>query len=173
MNLETMKMAMENVNPGCNVRAEWMRPAKTYKGVTERVEKSVSMAVRVGCQWDRIQGVKDARANGDAPAVNQGLSGVEWVMYPYLLISLKTGKIQVRMNASSFPNTKTIVRWYLNGVEVPYCNVENLILSSEKPHQKDDKALFGWNLNIDSLLRLGNTTQEEEEADMVVETENA
>jgi len=63
----------------------WSRPMKTRAGVTAEVTKSVRTTVQVGVSYDNRECVKDARADGSAPAENAGLPWGEWVQYPYVI----------------------------------------------------------------------------------------
>ena len=55
--------------------------------------KVASMTVRLGVEYDNQSGVQDRRESGELPAENQGLVGKEWLVYPYIKRSLKSGKL--------------------------------------------------------------------------------
>lgn len=63
---------------------------KSYTGqvITERS----TYQVQVGVAYDNKAVVIQGRENGNLPEENAGLSGMEWVEYPHIKRSLKTGK---------------------------------------------------------------------------------
>lgn len=64
----------------------WQRPCKTRAAFKHlNILKTVSAVGRVGVNHENREAVKEARANGDLPAVNQGLPWGEWVLFPYFI----------------------------------------------------------------------------------------
>ena len=59
--------------------------------------KVVTRTVKTGTQYDNHETVVDDRIQGKRPAENAGLSGVEWVLYPYVLKNAK-GEFQYRFD---------------------------------------------------------------------------
>jgi hypothetical protein len=131
--LSSLAQKLVNTN-GNFVGLLWHRPMKTYKGTAAVVTKTVRTTVRVGLEYDNREVVKEARADGTLPAENAGLNGMEWVQYPVVLRSLKTGKAMIRVypvkNADGSPRScKTVYR--INGVRVTKQMVQEICLASE------------------------------------------
>jgi len=61
-----------------------LRPMKVRKN-KETIMKLSTFQARVGVEYDNIQAVKDKRANGELPAVNQGLPWGTWYDYPHII----------------------------------------------------------------------------------------
>jgi hypothetical protein len=86
---------------GQNVRAAWVRPMKVRKGA-QPLFKETHAIVRCGIAYDNRAIVIEGRENGDLPAENAGLSGKEWVEFPFLLRSVKSGELSIRLTPNSF-----------------------------------------------------------------------
>lgn len=77
------------------VGVSWNRPMKTRKGVVANVTKSVRTTVQVGVNYENREVVREARADGTAPAENAGLPWGEWEVFPYVIAH--KGKRYVRL----------------------------------------------------------------------------
>lgn len=53
-------------------------------------------AVQFGVEYDNKAITKELRASGSLPTENQGLNGVEWVIYKYVLKNPKTDALMLR-----------------------------------------------------------------------------
>ena len=72
------------------------RALKVKKGAPEIIKES-RMTVRLGVDYDNQQIVQDKRDDGRLPEDNQGLIGREWLIFPYLMRSVKSGKYLLRV----------------------------------------------------------------------------
>jgi hypothetical protein len=89
-----IRAAIEATPKGSNVYVVWERRLdlkKAYKGFP--LFKRTKMLLRLGVDYDEMDDVKKARENGDLPAENAGMRGKEWVDFPTLKRSLKTGNL--------------------------------------------------------------------------------
>lgn len=73
MKLETVQNVLTLAPKGANIVLEWTRSAKTRKGVTDTILKSVRMVGRVGVEYDNLRAVQEKRESGELPTENAGL----------------------------------------------------------------------------------------------------
>ena len=160
---------------GANVKLAFERPAKlraAYKGMP--LFKRSLMTIRVGVPHDKRKDVVEARANGDLPAENAGLLGVNWIMAPFLLRADKTGKVQLRVepsiNAKEHPKSEYFIREA--GIETPINKDEykHIMLGSEYTISKREGC---FNLGIEGISRLHDYYAAEVEAETEAEAEAA
>lgn len=87
-------------------------------GNKERVIiKETNHRIKLGVKRDNKKAVIEARANGDAPATNQGLKGKEWIAFPVL----KSGwgnNILMPVHVTNNENAKSTTRFLENGDEI-------------------------------------------------------
>jgi hypothetical protein len=123
------------------------RSLKVKKGVAP-VTKRTQMVVRLGVEYDNQQIVQDKREEGALPSENQGLNGVEWIAYPYLLRSLKTGKFQVRVAPNRNAEQKPKVAFIRNGEEITREQAAEGAYASEFAERE---AADAFNLTVDNI----------------------
>ncbi len=109
----------------------YRRPLKLLKQyVNEGMvgEKLVSLTVRCGIDYTNLQSTIEKIENGEITG-NNSLVGRNWVLFPYLLKSLATGKLLFRF----YPvvNQKSISRWFLDGSEIAEEALPTYCLKSE------------------------------------------
>jgi hypothetical protein len=132
--------ALLSVPAGQFVGVSWARPMKTRKGISDVITKSVRSTVQVGAKHDNRASVIEARANGEAPAENQGLPWGQWVEGLENRLIEHKGAFYVRLypihNADGTPRAcKTVYR--LNGKSVSRAVIESLCLASEFAEKKE------------------------------------
>ena len=119
---------------GTFATVEYSRPVKVKKGCpVEVVKTTVARNVRIGAQYDALKAVQTAKGvstTAEAHELNTGLKGFEWVTYPTILKSTKTGANYVRVETNT--NTKFESVYTVNGKEVAKADVEQYFLASEK-----------------------------------------
>lgn len=129
MNHLTSKILNAN---GQFLGALWTRPMKTRKGVNAIVTKTVRTVVTAGITYDNREVVKEARANGDAPATNAGLPWGVWENFPHTITH--KGARYVRLypvrNADGSPRACKVV-YRVNGKSASRDEVATLCPSSE------------------------------------------
>ena len=129
---------------------EYSRPVKVKKGCPVEITKTtVARNVRIGAQYDAMKSVQLAKGvstTTEAHELNTGLKGFEWVTYPTILKSTKTGANYVRVETNS--NTKFDTVYTVNGKEVAKADVEQYFLASEK--SKGEMPVV-MNIKMDSI----------------------
>ena len=128
---------------------EYTRPVKTLKSCPIEITKTtIARNVRIGCEYDSMKVVKDAKGvktTNEAHKLNTGLNGFEWVNYPTILQN-KKGDKYVRIETNS--NTKFDTTYTVNGREVNKKDIEQYFLASEK--SKGEMPVV-MNIKMDSI----------------------
>lgn len=122
------------------------------KGNKEReIWKETTHRVRLCVERDNKKVVIEARANGDAPATNQGLKGKEWVVYPVMKKSLRTQKHMFPVNTDTNRQSKTTSRFFENGEEITReAYVDATIPSLHKKKGLGDM----YDITVDNVLEI-------------------
>jgi len=152
MNMNQVNEIIEGAPKGANIVCEWKRPCKIYKrGEQADIEKHVRTVGRVGIDYDEMQEVKQGRAEGSLPAENAGLPAWQkWVVFPFLLAHKTKGTKYIRLYKGTSKTVKPFVKWYKNGVEVPYSVVEPYLTSGERK----EKTGACFSVKVESLLKV-------------------
>lgn len=82
-----------------------------------QILKETNHRIRLGLNRDNKKAVIEARANGDAPATNQGLKGKEWIVFPVL----KSGwgdNVLMPVHITNNQNAKSTSRFIENGEDI-------------------------------------------------------
>ena len=148
MNIEQVKQAIESTPKCSNIVIEWTRDAKTRKGVTDSIQKSVRMIGRIGIEYDNLKAVKIGRATDELPAENQGLPWGRFEIYPYLIEHKGNHYVRLYKGTSKIIRPKTT--WFKNGVEVERDEISPLLLKSELKSSKGECFVT----KIESITRL-------------------
>lgn len=111
----------------------YARTCKVKKNspVIEKMTKAFN--VRVGAQYDAlkvVQNIKGTTTTEETHEKNNGLNGMEWVVYPYILKSIKSGKEYLRLETAK--NTRFETVYTMDGRVVDKAEVEPYLLASEK-----------------------------------------
>ncbi len=155
MQIEQVKQAIEKTPKGANIVVEWVRPVKTKKAFDGNITKSCRMVGRIGIEYDNTKSVQEKRENGDLPSENQGLNGMEWIQYPFLLRAIKSGKEQLRLFKGTSDKVSPEVHFFLNGREVNKEEIENVMLASEKTSRQGDC----FSCKIENITRIHNEAE--------------
>lgn len=140
-----MNIQSQQIIPGRFVSITSKRTLKTYKNITRDLKKESTYQVRLGVQYDNIKNVKQKREDGSLPTENQGLSGKEWVEYPTILRSTKTGELYLR--CSTIPNQPVKTKYYDGDKEISKDDVKPLCLALEFPKNKPLVDVFDIKLS--------------------------
>lgn len=149
---------MENIKAkallkkGQFANVEYARPCKVLKGAPEIVKTTKAYNVRIGAEYDALKTTLEAKGvnnKTEAHAVNNGLNGMEWVTYPYILRSLKTGKEYIRLETAK--NTKFETVYTMNGKVVEKAEIEGYLQSSEK---KSGSLPSVMNIGIENIKEI-------------------
>ena len=103
------------------------RPAKlraAFSGMN--VQKRSSLTVQFGVQYENKKIVQEKRADG-IEAVPLKNKGWEYVIYPYLVKTIKTGEMAVACN----PIARNSTEWLLNGQVTDFSKIQHMLISSE------------------------------------------
>ncbi len=119
---------------------------KTYVNEGRVGEKLVSLTVRCGVDYSNLQSTIEKVESGQISG-NSSLVSREWVLFPYLLKSLTTGKLLFRFYPVG--NSKVHTRYFLDGAEIPEESVPTYCLKSEWSG-KDSQPCF--DLPIESII---------------------
>lgn len=112
---------------------EYARPCKVKKNAPSIEKMTKAYNVRIGAQYDALKTTHEAKGvttTEEAHAVNNGLNGMEWVVYPYILKSVKSGKEYLRLETAK--NTRFETVYTMNGKVVTKEEIEPYLLASEK-----------------------------------------
>jgi hypothetical protein len=182
MNDQQLTEAIASVKKGANVYITWERPAKVRKAFTDMgLTKRVTMLLRLGVDYDKMQEVKTGREDGSRPATNQGMPGKEWIVFPFTKRSLKTGKTLLSVKKASFEGI-TQTTWRKNGHTIVLENFAHAMLASELkkgdlPPTFDltaENVLCIHKYNIETVGEIANETETAETVETVeTETETA
>jgi len=104
---------------------------------------------RVGVNYDNLKVVQEKRENGDLPAENAGLNGMEWVQFPHLLRGIKSGKYQIRCTA--FNGNPSKVAFVRNGAEI---SREVALVGTLASEQPKDAPSDVFNITVDSITHI-------------------
>jgi hypothetical protein len=121
----------------------WRRKVKTLKVCTATIEKETRAYVRAGINYANLASVKDGIASGERGEV-QPLPWGTWAQFPFIITHTpKNGVLTeyVRLYPATFDNLTDAIRvkYYMNGVEVKYQDIEQFLLGSEKRSDEDEK----------------------------------
>lgn len=97
-------------------------------------------------EYDNKKAVKEARANGDAPAENQGLKGKEWVAYPFVKRSLVTGNLMISVYPAKNGTRTTYTE---NGQDIGYDGYVQATIPSL--HTRERSKLDTFDLTLESI----------------------
>ena len=147
-NIETI---IKNIKAGTFHSIKWTRPAKVKKSCLDKITKTVEASnLRIGAEYDHLNRTIIGRMNGTLPEVNAGLVGFEWVEYPTILRSTKTGKLYLRIETSK--NSKFKTSWRKNEENVVKALIEENLLSSEKRSSTEMPSVM--NIALDSITEI-------------------
>jgi hypothetical protein len=76
---------------------------------------------------------------------------MEWVQYPTILKSTKTGKFYLRLEVGTFKNVKTKTQFLLDGQEVAKSDYEHCMLGSET---KKSERFGTFNVGAENILKV-------------------
>jgi len=169
---QEIKQAIATCPKGANVYVAWERPVKlrkAFKGLP--LFKRTTMLLRLGVEYDHMDEVEQGRADGSLPAENAGQLGKEWVQYPTLKRSLKSGKLLLSVKlakvfgkAVKAAETTYIVREAGIETEVKKADYEHMMLASEFNSGEMPPT---FDLTVENVLRVHEAVTEDEAAVMV------
>lgn len=112
---------------------QYSRPVAVKKGAPMITKVTRARQVRIGAQYDALKVVQTAKGVNtveEAHKLNTGLKGFEWVKYPTILKSLKTGDEYVRIETNS--NTSFDTTYIMDGKVVNKADIDKYILAKER-----------------------------------------
>jgi hypothetical protein len=129
MNIAQFQIVLDTTPKGANVSLEWERKVTTlaaFKNVDLR--KRVTMSGRIGVEYDNMQKTIEGRENGTLPAVNAGMKGKDWIIYPFLSMGKNGPLVRFTPNTNSNARAKSV--YFLNGKEIDKSHIENMLPAS-------------------------------------------
>ena len=143
MSIREMALAKK----GTFATVEYSKEVKTLKGCPVTItKKTIARNVRIGCEYDSLKVVKDARGvqtTKESRAKSSGLNGFEWVNFPTILQNKKGDKF-VRITTNS--NTKFDTTYYANGIKVNKEDIEQYL-----PKSSNGNMPVVMNINMDNI----------------------
>lgn len=130
----------------------YARPCKVLKGAPEIMKTTRAFNVRIGAEYDALKSTHETKGvttTEEAHALNNGLRGFEWVVYPYILKATKSGKEYVRIETAK--NTRFETVYTINGVETTKAEIENYLQASEK---KSGEIPTVMNIGLDNITEI-------------------
>lgn len=129
----------------------WRKPCKVYKNVAEVIEKETSAnGVQIGAAYDNCKKVIEGRENGELPAENAGLNGLEWVQYPYITRNPKSNKEYLRITLTN--NSHFHSKFFENGVETTKEAIIDKLTATERNHS--DNMPLVMNIPLDKIINI-------------------
>ena len=151
MKIESIEKFVESIKGGTIHSLQWIRPAKTKKSCVDEITKTVRATnIMLNASYDNLKRVKQGRADGTLPEENAGIPGFEWVHYPLILRSIKTGKLYLRMETMA--NSKFETEWRRNKAIVAKALIEQDLLSSEKSSREEMPMVL--NVALDNIIAI-------------------
>ena len=132
---------------GTFATVEYAKEVKTLKGCPVTItKKTIARNVRIGCEYDSLKVVKEARGvttTKESREKSTGLRGFEWVSFPTILKNAKGDKF-VRITTNS--NTKFDTTYYANGIKVNKEDIEKYL-----PKSSSGNMPVVMNINMDNI----------------------
>ena len=128
------------------------RKAKTLKNAPEIIKKTKALNVRIGAEYDALKTTLETKGvenKAEAHKVNNGLNGMEYIIYPVLLKG-KNNKEYIRLETAK--NTKFETTYYLNGNPVKKSEIEHYLQAAEKKTSGDLPPVM--NIGIDNITEI-------------------
>jgi hypothetical protein len=151
MKITSIEEFVKSIKAGTIHSLIWERPAKTKKSCEDNITKTVQASnLMLGASYDNLKRTKEGRKDGTLPVENAGLNGFEWVHYPLILKSTKSGKLYLRVETMA--NSKFHTEWRRNKAIVAKTLIEQDLLSSEK---RDNETMpIVMNIALDSITAI-------------------
>jgi hypothetical protein len=143
-----------------------LRKDELCRGNKDRQIFKVSVHnVSFGVEYDVKKAVKEARANGELPAENQGRKGKEWVEYPFVLRSLKTDKCAIVVYPAANGSKS---HYEENGEEITRDAYEAATTPSSRTfYGSKERRTFEIGLDHIESIKIGGVTYRMENGDIV------
>lgn len=152
MTAKELQEKILKLRKGSFQKLSWGRELKLYKKYENegiKITKISEGIVRFGVEYDNMKSVQQKRESGELPQDNQGLNGLEWILYPYLLKNPKTKKEYIRVNTTG---NRIRTRYFLNGKEISrevaeqYCTASNF---------SNGNPIEVFNVGIENIIAVG------------------
>lgn len=130
----------------------YARTCKTLKNAPTIEKVTRAYNVRVGAEYDALKTTlenKGVETKEQAHALNNGLNGMEWVVYPTILKSIKSGKEYVRLETAK--NTRFETVYTMNGQTVNKADIEHYLQASEK---KSGEMPTVMNIGLENIIEM-------------------
>ena len=128
------------------------RKAKTLKNAPEILKRTKAYNVRIGAEYDALKTTLENKGvdnKAEAHALNQGLNGMEYEIYPVLLKG-KNDKRYVRIETAK--NTRFETEYFMNGKPVNKTEIAQYLQASEKKPSGDLPSVM--NIGLDNITEI-------------------
>lgn len=134
MDYEQIKAIVKSRRKGTFANIHTRKALKTYKGITDIIEKQTVFSGRLGVTYDNISKVQEKRKNGELPKQNDGLTWGEWEEFPYFI---KNGNKRY-LRISLIPNTQFDTVYFKNGIMTTKQDIEGLVTKANFSNNNSD-----------------------------------
>ena len=149
MKITSVEEFVNSIKAGTIHSLKWERPAKVKKSCQDEITKTViATNIMLKSSYDNLKRVRHGREDGSLPEENAGIPGFEWVAYPLVLRSVKSGKLYLRMETMS--NSRFQTEWRRNKAIVTKAAIEADLLSSEKRDSEELPIVL--NVAIENII---------------------
>lgn len=149
MELTNIQNELNKIKKGTFVNMSWGKQLKTKKGIVDVITKESNGNVRLGIDYDNKKDVINMRKTGELPSENQGLKGMEWLQFPYLL----QGKNSIHLRVYPTTNNPIHAKYFKNGQEITRDEAKEYCLKSEIPESKGELPEC-LNIKIENIRRI-------------------
>ena len=128
------------------------RKAKTLKNAPEILKQTKAFNVRIGAEYDALKSTLEAKGvdtKAEAHALNNGLNGMEYIVYPVLLKG-KNDRQYIRLETAK--NTRFETTYFINGKPVKKSEIAQYLQASEKKPSGDLPPVM--NIGIDNITEI-------------------
>lgn len=131
---------------------DYERKVKTLKNAPEIYKHTKAYNVRIGAEYDSLKTTLENKGvdnKEQAHALNQGLNGMEYEIYPVLLKG-RNDRQYIRIETAK--NTRFETEYYMGGEKVNKADIEQYLQSSEKKSSGDLPTVM--NIGVDSITEI-------------------
>lgn len=147
---EIIKKALEKKGQFATV--DYERKCKTLKNAPDIYKHTKAYNVRIGAEYDALKTTLENKGvdnKEEAHALNQGLNGMEYEIYPIILKG-KNDRKYVRIETAK--NTRFETQYFMNGSKVSKADIEMYLQASEKKSGGDLPTVM--NIGLDTITEI-------------------
>lgn len=152
MTYEEVKAIIDDSGPGTYLRVSWEREIPIRAGFVGVgiIKKHSSQTIRIGVDYENMKAVKEKRAIGVLPPVNQGLKWGRYIKFPYYVENNSGTRKYLRMALDK--NNPSQSYFTINGQVVTEQDVLRFVTPSSIKSKAEDTRVVAMD-NITSIKR--------------------